>query len=235
MPCDQEQQPQGPYRICSFSATSITAVGIVKLLENDGRVVEQLAFIDHFPTTFIIPTLGVDISRIPLSDPRARKAFVDASVDNILLMTRADMKGRDPKRHQLANDIKAAYEGLDAPQSVMEYKAEVDHFLDSVFDFMLALQHYHSNGRSDRVASTEFMEEWMRSVRAPVGVYLGTYGMLHTYTPVQYPPDEWHIHSSFEKVRVFILEAGHFDILTNRELHRGLQEKYLSHEFLSRL
>lgn len=210
------------------------AVGIVKLLEDDHRIVEQLAFIDHFPTTFIIPTLGVDISRIPLSSPCARKAFVDASVDNILLMTRADMKGRDPRRHQLANDIGAAYSGLDAPHSVMEYKAEVDHFLDSVFDFMLALHYYHSKDRSEP-SSTDFMEEWMHSVRAPVTVYLATYGMLHTYTPRQYPPDEWRIYNSFENVRVLVLEAGHFDILTNPTLHRGLQEKYLSHEILSRL
>ncbi|KAF5325090.1 hypothetical protein D9619_010029 [Psilocybe cf. subviscida] len=232
----------GPYRIGAFSASSIIAVGIVKLLESSGRTVSQLAFIDHFPTTFITPMLGVDLSVTPLGDSRARKIFLRSSINNLLAMTRADMRGQDPNRHRMADDLQAAYSdspgNVQPSASALEYKVEVDQFLNRIFDFILSLHLEHQIQRDHShppISDKAFMVQWMQSVHAPVSVYLSTYGMLGTYAQDDHPPPEWHIQEAFKNVEVVILDAGHYDILSKDALHRGLQGNYLMYRAQSHL
>lgn len=101
----KEKQPSGPYRLCAFSATSITAFALAGLLEQNQDVVSQLALIDHLPTTFLAPTLGVDVERTPLHHPNARKEFIDASFSNLAALTRRDGGGNIPKRVEVANGV----------------------------------------------------------------------------------------------------------------------------------
>ncbi|KAH9474618.1 Highly reducing polyketide synthase stpks1 [Psilocybe cubensis] len=223
----KEEQANGPYRICSFSASSLMAVAITKLLEKGGDRVEQLSFIDHFPTTFIASQLGVDISRIPLTDPRARQEFFKASVNNLVGMTHGDRRGQDSKRHQMANDLYAAYNGLPTSEFMTRSKGIMDGFLNRIFDFILSIhQESLRNGHGDQ-NRMEFMQNWLREVKAPVSVYLGTYGMLSMYSPDQYPPAEWYVYQCFKDVKITVLDAGHYDILESEGLIKGLQEKYL--------
>ncbi|PPQ77928.1 hypothetical protein CVT25_015403 [Psilocybe cyanescens] len=212
----KEEQVKGPYRICSFSASSLIAVAIAKLLKSNGDTVEQLSFIDHFPTTFIAPLLGVDISRVSLSDPGAQQEFFNASVSNLVGMTHRDNKGKDAKQHRIADDLQAAYQGLPTSPFMTRSKGIMDGFLNH------SLRHGDENRKG-----MEFVQGWLREVKAPVTVYLATYGILGLYAPDQYAPAEWNVHQSFMTVKITILEAGHYDILESNGLIRGLQEGYI--------
>lgn len=203
-------------------------MAVVKLLESNGNTVDRLTFIDHFPTTFIAPIVGVDISRIPLSDPRARQEFLDASVKNLTEMTRRDRKGMDAKRRKMADDLQAAYQGLPTSPFMMQSKMVMDRFLNQIFDFIISLyQDSIREGNTDH-HGMGFMEDWLRTINAPISAYFATYGMLGSYKPDNYPPAEWNIHRSYPNAKITVLNAGHYDILGNDGLIKGLQEGYYS-------
>lgn len=225
----QKEQATGPYRICAFSASSMLAVALVQLLEKNGDTLAQLSFIDHFPTTFLAPVLGVDISTIPLEHPRARKEFVAASVENLTAMTHRDGGGNLPKRHKMANELCDAFKGLPVSPTMENFKDFLDRFLNQTFDFLLTLQ-MDARAVGDDVPGMGFLENWLKSVKAPVTAYLSTYGMLGSLTLENHPPEEWYdlgIRRCFPNAKVTILDAGHYDILGNPHLLRGLQEDYI--------
>ncbi len=73
-------------------------LALTRIFERNGDKVIQFALIDHFPTTFLAPALGVDVTKTPLRHACARKEFIDASFDNLVAMTRRDGGGNVPRR-----------------------------------------------------------------------------------------------------------------------------------------
>lgn len=51
----KQKRPSGPYRIATFSISSVIGVALVKELERQGDTVLQLTFIDHFPAIWLSP------------------------------------------------------------------------------------------------------------------------------------------------------------------------------------
>jgi len=205
------------------------AVALVQLFEKNGDTVTQLSFIDHFPTTFLAPVFGLDISKIPLDHPDARRAFLDEGFNNLFAMIHRDGRGNLPKRHQLANDLRDAYNGLPTSPFIEIFRIALDRFLNQIFDFLLTLKQEARVMGDDKIGK-EFLEDWLRSLKAPVTAYLGTYGMLGSLIPEKHPQEEWYdlgIHRCFPNARVTVLDAGHLDILENPDLIRGLQEEFI--------
>ncbi|KAG9225431.1 hypothetical protein PLEOSDRAFT_163722 [Pleurotus ostreatus PC15] len=220
----KEKQPTGPYRICAFSASSIIAFALAGLFERNQDVVSQLALLDHFPTTFLAPTLGVDVSQRSLHDPCARKEFIDASVFNLLAMTRRDGGGNVPKRIKLANDLFDAYQGRPVTPFMETNHATLIRFLNQIFDTLLFLTGDAGHSHSALTA----LETWLQKVKAPLTVYLGTYGMVGSVLPEH--RQMWYdlrIRKSFPHAEIKYVTAGHYDILANDTVIEGLQREYL--------
>lgn len=204
------------------------AVALVHLFEKNGDTVTQLSFIDHFPTTFLAPVFGLDISKTPLEHPNARRAFLDEGLENLFVMIRRDGRGNLPKRQKMANDLRDAYRGLPTSPFIDNFRTVLDRFLNQIFDFLLTLKEEGRTAGDDKPGK-EFLENWLKSLKAPVTAYLGTYGMLGSLIPEKHPLEEWYdlgIHRCFPNARVTVLDAGHYDILENPELIRGLQEGF---------
>lgn len=205
------------------------AVILVKLLEKNGDAVAQLSFIDHFPTTLLAPVIGLDISKMSLDHPRARQIFSDAGIRNFIAVTRRDSQGNNPKRQKLANDVGRAYSGLPTSPFIENFRASFDQFINVTFNFLLKLERDSRTAGEYRLGMA-FLDNWLKLVKAPVSAYLGTYGMLQSVTSENHPAEEWYdfgIHRSFPNAKITILEAGHYDILDNPGLIRGLQEGYM--------
>ncbi len=49
----KEERPNGPYRLASYSASSLLLVVLVKLFEDNGDEVVQATMLDHFPAMFV--------------------------------------------------------------------------------------------------------------------------------------------------------------------------------------
>ncbi|KAG7444136.1 uncharacterized protein BT62DRAFT_995578 [Guyanagaster necrorhizus] len=232
----KSERRTGPYRIAAFSASSIIGFALTLLFEHNGDEVIQLALIDHLPTTFLAPVLGIDVTKTPLQHPRARKEFIDTSLDNLVAMTRRDGGGNVPRRHRLADGLADARKGLPTAPFIQSHKDVLDRFLSQVFDFMLTICGISEMPASSEIAQREpdgrknikALEDWLKRVNAPVSIYLGSYGMIGS-VPVEHRKD-WHdlgIHSCFPNAKIKHLHAGHYDILDNDVLIRSLQEGFI--------
>ncbi|PBK67233.1 hypothetical protein ARMSODRAFT_915557 [Armillaria solidipes] len=231
----KSERRTGPYRLAAFSASSIIGFALTRIFERSGDKVIQFALIDHFPTTFLAPALGVDVTKTPLRQACARKEFIDASLDNLVAMTRRDGGGNVPRRHRLADGLSDARKGLPTAPFIQSHKDVLDRFLNQVFDFMLVICRIPEVPALSETAQREqgrrtinAMEDWLKSVNAPVSIYLGSYGMVGS-VPVKHHKD-WYdlgIHRCFPTAKVTYLQAGHYDILDNDVLIKSLQDGFI--------
>ncbi|KAK0460012.1 Alpha/Beta hydrolase protein [Desarmillaria tabescens] len=230
----KSERRSGPYRLAAFSASSIIGFALTRIFERNGDTVVQFALIDHFPTTFLAPVLGVDVTQTPLQYPRARKEFIDASFDNLVVMTRRDGGGNVPRRHRLADGLSDARKGLPTAPFIQSHKDILDRFLNQVFDFMLVICGISEGSASSDIACEpghkviKALEDWLKAVDAPVSIYLGSYGMIGSI-PVKHRKD-WYdlgIHRCFPSAKVIYLQAGHYDILDNDVLINSLQDGFI--------
>ncbi|KAK0437128.1 Alpha/Beta hydrolase protein [Desarmillaria tabescens] len=230
----KSERRTGPYRLAAFSASSIIGFALTRILERNGDKVIQLALIDHFPTTFLAPALGVDVTKMPLQHPRARKEFIDTSFDNLVTIIRRDGGGNVLRRHRLADGLSDARKGLPTAPFIQSHKDILDRFLNQVFDFILVVCR-NSEMPASEIAqrgsgqkTINALEEWLQSVNAPVSIYLGSYGMIGS-VPVEHRKD-WYdlgIHRCFPSAKVIHLRAGHYDILDNDVLIKSLQDGFI--------
>ncbi|KDR68930.1 hypothetical protein GALMADRAFT_145946 [Galerina marginata CBS 339.88] len=223
------EQPTGPYRICGFSGSSILAVALVQLFENNGDIVVQLSFIDHFPTIFLAPGLGVDIFKTPLCHPTARQEMIAVNVENLFALTYRDGRENLPQRHKLANELRMAYNDRPSSATADSIRIAYNRFLNQIFDFLLKLKD-DAQARGQDGQEMGFLEDWLKLVKAPVTAYLAMNGLLGCLVLENHRSEEWYdlgIHRCFPNAKVEILDAGHFDILKNHSLIRGLQDDYI--------
>ncbi|KAG9225434.1 hypothetical protein CCMSSC00406_0002937 [Pleurotus cornucopiae] len=193
------------------------------LFEQNGDVVSQLALIDHFPTTFLAPTLGIDVERTPLHHTNARKEFIDASFSNLVALTRRDGGGNLPRRVEVANGVVDALHGRPISPFIRSYYTAVEQFLNQVFDFLLFLITHDADKHSGLVV----LEAWLQKARAPISVYLGSYGMVGSILPKHC--EMWYdlrIRRCFPQAEITYLTGGHFDILAADVVIEGLQHGY---------
>ncbi|ETW75335.1 hypothetical protein HETIRDRAFT_461285 [Heterobasidion irregulare TC 32-1] len=218
----KEQQSSGPYRLSAFSATSIIAIALAKMFEDNGDEVVQLAMLDHFPTMFQCPVYGLD--GFDLDDPVARRAFHKVCMEGICDALRRDGGGKVPRRHQLANELWDAFNGLPTPEFSQTYWKTVEKFMNLMVEFMLT---QGGRGSTGGKRSMEPLLDWMKAIKAPVSVYMASEGMIRTL-PERYRADwaDLGTRMCFPDARIIRVNGGHFDILANDELIKSLQGGY---------
>lgn len=192
------------------------------MFEDNGDEVVQLAMLDHFPTMFQCPVYGLD--GFDLDDPVARRAFHKVCMEGICDALRRDGGGKVPRRHQLANELWDAFNGLPTPEFSQTYWKTVEKFMNLMVEFMLTQGAHGSTGGK---RSMEPLLDWMKAVKAPVSVYMASEGMIGTL-PERYREDwaDLGTRMCFPDARIIRVNGGHFDILANDELIKSLQEGY---------
>ncbi|PVH94308.1 acetyl-CoA synthetase-like protein, partial [Periconia macrospinosa] len=222
----KREQPEGPYRLSAFSATSIVAVALAKKFESEGDVVAQVALLDHVPGFYACSVYGIEANI--LSDSSQLHEFNRVCCEGICDLLRRDGGGRIARRHQLAQELSDAFAGKhDVPEFSLTYWRTVEHFLKLMLEFMLREDFEGVETAAADAPPMRAYLEWEKSLKAPVSVYIAEDGMKKTI-PESYM-EEWGdlgCAKSWPTARIYQIPGGHFDILGNNRLVDLLQNEW---------
>ncbi|KIY71974.1 hypothetical protein CYLTODRAFT_389461 [Cylindrobasidium torrendii FP15055 ss-10] len=224
----KERQPNGPYRLAAFSASSIILFAMNFILERSEDVVEQFSLIDHFPSSFIAPDMGFDptpMLRQPSYDiSEIFRVFMDHTMATLVAIYRRDSGGRNQKRLDVAEELLKAYHepGSEVSAFTAFFMKTVLPYMRVVLDFMVDLW---SKDPSRTVLDA--LEQWMSVVRAPVTVYVASHGIHGCISPENKKLwGDYGVQRCLPTARVVHLTAGHFDSLESDILIDDLQVGY---------
>ncbi|KAJ7636257.1 hypothetical protein FB45DRAFT_1024384 [Roridomyces roridus] len=196
----QKRWPHGPYRLAGYSASSLLAVALAKMMEDDGEEVLQVILFDHFPLLWT--RLEAEITCV--KKPTAQ--FVDRLGDSILEMLR-----NDPT---IGPEIVANYEAavLGTPNAPAHSRLMVKHWravVPLLWEFLQQFLPCQARGVT-RCFSGNF-NAWMTSLTAPLLLIVAEYGIR-----ADSKLGEWldlGASRSSKAVRVFYFDGvGHFGI-----------------------
>ncbi|KAJ6569028.1 hypothetical protein B0H19DRAFT_1065809 [Mycena capillaripes] len=224
----QELQRQGPYRLPSYSGSSILAIPLAQMLQEAGGTLIQFAYIDHFPLLLLFPGIGFHIKENQPLDfsPAGRRAFLAMSFDGTFRMIRSDGDGNVARRHKLASDLMGAFHGHPNSEFVATFYKTIEDLVHSGLEFLLSL--VKARGESQLLNS---LVDWIETVKAPVTVYVASNGMLSIVEPDY--SEQWTdlgVNLCHNKPRVVYLDANDFDVLADKRLLSDLQRDYLPAE-----
>ncbi|KAF7371222.1 Polyketide synthase [Mycena sanguinolenta] len=213
-----ERWPTGPYRLASFSGSSIMAVAVAKLLEESGQEVVQLAFIDGFPFLWLLEDTETFLRTQELP------AIVDKGVASIIDLLRHDpLYGAESEQ---VSQWETAFAGRqEATQTHLATVTATRRIMSPLIQFLLDFYGTDTRRSYDQFATS--LSRWVSPLRAPFSVFIAEFGAIATL------PDSaretWadlgaHICSSDREVRQHLIRgAGHFGILGAEETAALLQ------------
>ncbi|KAJ8089407.1 hypothetical protein PM082_014655 [Marasmius tenuissimus] len=228
----KEEQPQGPYRLAAFSATAITLLEMVHIIENGGDKIIQLVFIDHFPTVFFAPPMGLDTDLTSMSRDQIRAQFVEKNYFFVCHLLRKDLGGKVVRRHKLADGLTEAWEKKPVDPFLRNFGDFLEVFLSAVYDF---LEEVTSRDRI-RPPDSRALSRWLKELRCPITVFLADKG-IHSCIPA-HSQQEWvdiGIRRGFPSAIIRVLDAGHYDILSSDVLVHELQKDFYPHSIRAAL
>ncbi|KAJ7816733.1 Alpha/Beta hydrolase protein [Mycena olivaceomarginata] len=218
----KESQPNGPYRLGGYSAGTIMACRITKLLEANGDKVIQLALIDSSPFAALTPRPGLDTSA-DFSDAQTLHDHHERSVRGICTVYRAY---NDAWWTKFAAAVWERWTNRLRPADMSELMARMYENLIGgtirTFDFML------NQALGDRKGYDEVLDamvQWTKGIQAPVTVYKATNGIIQNI-PLD-SREKWRtfgVDWAHEDVRVVEVDANHSNILAHDEFVEDIQK-----------
>ncbi len=212
------EQPHGPYRLASYSATSILLIVLVKLFEDNGDTVLQAVMLDHFPATVVYSA-----NKAGNPDPRNSenmKAIIDGGIKAI-----GGLMNRDGNRESLQRSLKQlldAWDGMYVNDIINTVVHNIKSYLTAITLFL-----YDLTTERDGRASIEILARWMRTVKAPITVVVAREGPLGSFPKED--QEEWAdlgVKRCLPDARVVFVSGGHYEFLTDDRVIRLLQEGY---------
>ncbi|KAK0492004.1 NRPS-like enzyme [Armillaria luteobubalina] len=197
----KEKQPNGPYRIAGYSASSILAFYMAEEFERNDDVVSQLVMLDHLPSLFL--------HQIPPEGPNRREEFITAGIEvmfNLMIW--------DTSRNNSVDVLRSALNGsggLPIHRLAMNTARDV---MGMIADLCFQPD----------------IEQWMESmkgVKALVTVYVAEKGAKLSPMPEE-ERDDLGASRWLPGARVVRVPGGHMDFLEHDLVIAGLQEGYLS-------
>ncbi|KIY67140.1 hypothetical protein CYLTODRAFT_490914 [Cylindrobasidium torrendii FP15055 ss-10] len=227
----KEKQPKGPYRLASFSASSVMLFMLYFMFEERQDDVVQFSLIDYFPTVAVAPALGgfdaASILRDSLvgnTDPFGLRLFCDAMLTSVVNLYKRDGTGHSPKRIQAANEIADYYHhGKVGSAFAVTTAATCVSSAARMHGFLVRLWTLEGN----QSTVLEALEAWMARVKTPVTVYIASRGPRADVG--REDMEEWGdlgVRRCLPGARLVYLEDGHFRVLGNDELVEDLQRGY---------
>ncbi|KAK0492930.1 NRPS-like enzyme [Armillaria luteobubalina] len=212
------EQPHGPYRLASYSATSILLIVLVKVFEDNGDAVLQAVMLDGFTATFIYSA-----NKAGNPDPRnpdSMKAILDGGIKAI-----GGLMSRDGNRESLQRPRKQlldAWDGMYVNDIINIGVHNIKSHMTAITFFL-----YDLTTERDGKASIELLARWMRTVKAPITVVVAHEGSLSSIPKED--REEWAdlgVKRCLSDVKVVFVSGGHYEFLTDERVIRLLQEGY---------
>ncbi|TFK42646.1 hypothetical protein BDQ12DRAFT_719499 [Crucibulum laeve] len=220
----KEEQPLGPYRLASYSGSSIHLLALVKLFESNGDEVIQMAMLDHFPMMFLY---GMDLDNFDAGHASSRKTFRERGIKGICALMRRDHA--DPARRlPLADETRKALHGHPSTPSARLLCKSLEGFLDTIFDFLFT-DLMRGTGSYSTMFTLEAFIQWIKAVKAPFSLYLAEEGIVKLISTNDL--EEWNdlgAKRCFPEAPILLADGGHFEFLENERLIRSLQLHYMT-------
>ncbi|KAF5379548.1 hypothetical protein D9757_009277 [Collybiopsis confluens] len=230
----QELRPKGPYRLAAYSSGHFLACILAELFRLSGDRVDQLAFLDHYPTIFLSP-LAIKSQITPenfpacvhdgsIMDPAFRLFF-----KRFAFLEVADTLDHEvPSRGWFMRGLMDAWEGKPSAEGIKNVAKSIERYLDECLDFAAELPGYVSStdSRLPVQRALDAVEDWLRSPETGLGeipridMFVGTYGAAVAL------PEEMrrecvtsglgatHVHPN---VKITEVNCGHVTILSSKE------------------
>ncbi|KAK0184736.1 NRPS-like enzyme [Armillaria mellea] len=212
------EQPHGPYRLASYSATSILLIVLVKLFEDNGDTVLQAVMLDNFPATFVYSANKA--GNPDPKNPGNMKVILDGGIKAI-----GGLMNRDGNREALQRSLKQLLDAWDGMYVNDIINIGVHNIKSHTTAITLFL--YDLTTEKDGRASIELLAGWMRTVKAPVTVVVAREGSLSSIPKEDL--EEWAdlgVKRCLPDARVVFVSGGHYEFLTDDRVIGLLQEGY---------
>ncbi|KAF7358664.1 Polyketide synthase [Mycena sanguinolenta] len=214
----REKWPTGPYRLGAFSAASIMAVAVAKVLEESGQEIVQLAFIDGFPLLWLQEETELFLRTQELS----------ASINRTIVST-IDLLRHDPLYGPECEPVaqwEAAFTGRgEATKTHLETLAVTQRLTPPLVQFLL--EFYGPETPRSYSDFARSLTRWVSSLRAPLSVIIAEFGLIPTLPEAA--RETWadlgaHRSTDKEVKQHFIRGVGHYGILGVKETAALLQQ-----------
>ncbi|SJL14874.1 uncharacterized protein ARMOST_18349 [Armillaria ostoyae] len=212
------ERPNGPYRLASYSASSLLLVVLVKLFEDNGDEVVQATILDHFPAMFVYLA-----NKFGNPNPRVQeniKTMLDAGMAAIEGMMERD-SNRDTLRRS-KNLLMDAWKGGPANEMSRRSVGTIKAYLTAIAEFV-----YDLTTDETGAASVELMTQWMKTVKVPITVVVAQAGAAGS-VPAE-DRELWAdlgVKQCLPEAKVVSVNGGHYEFLTDEAVIQLLQEGY---------
>jgi aryl carrier-like protein len=197
-----EKRPRGPYSLAAYSASTLPAVALTKLMEDAGEVVIQLTFVDHCPALWARPDAEA------LLREKTVEEFENLTEASVLEMLRND-PATGPAEFQSPQDVR----GSPAVPPDSRFQVETRRAMMAlIFEFLR--QFYPVGSEKSYGTFISPFESWLYSVKAPLVLVIAEHGILHSAPGGAWPDLGASRFPRPVKVH-YIRGVGHFGIFRN--------------------
>ncbi|KAK0472170.1 NRPS-like enzyme [Armillaria novae-zelandiae] len=199
------ERPTSPYRLASYSSTSVLLVVLIKLFEDNGDKVVQAVMLDHFPAMFVY---AANMHGNP--DPRVPESL-EAMLDANMTAIRAMMDRDTHRKRRLWNTV-----GTNDLDIVRRSIHNIRTYLAAAAGFV-----YDLATDEEGTSSIGLMTQWLRTLKAPVTVVIATHGAAYG--------TEWTdmgTRQCLPDAQIVVVEGGHYEFLRDNVVIELLQEGY---------
>ncbi|KAJ6611341.1 hypothetical protein B0H10DRAFT_369055 [Mycena sp. CBHHK59/15] len=207
-----EKRPHGPYRLAAYSASTLLAVALTKMMEDAGEEVLQLTFIDHCPMLWA----GEEAEAL-LRDKTGmefNRDLVKEIEDSIVATLRHDpaVGPEILERYESTRDLPDA-----APAGVKVWRA----VLPLIFAFLRDF--YPADSEKTYDSFMVPFRAWMFSVKAPLAVLVAEHGIVTSRLVGAGWPDLGASRFSQSVEVHYISGVGHFGLLEDKRVAQILK------------
>ncbi|KAJ7624518.1 Alpha/Beta hydrolase protein [Roridomyces roridus] len=219
----REKRPHGPYRLASYSGSSVLVVAVAKALEESGEEVTQLSFIDQFPLYWTLES-----TYEALRDEEKRRTWA-ADVPNLSveLVAHDPLYGPESDRYKELKAIAAASATGQPHENEFELNRMVirQRLVTSLLDFLATFIAPTSAG-SELAEYADAVNRWLSSVKAPLSAFTAEFGIVASI-PEELRGEWGDLGASrcFKPVNHHFLDGvGHSGIMGDKRLSELLQQ-----------
>ncbi|KZT62761.1 hypothetical protein CALCODRAFT_477 [Calocera cornea HHB12733] len=214
-------RPQGPYRLCAFSASGAVMVYLCKKFEAAGDQVLQLGFVDHFP----LSTMGggFDLRTAVDKDGMLLPEHMKTIIGNMGHMMIRDSK-IDPVRRTLGEDLLKYVKGESASELATSFVEVMRNYASLETRWIIKQV---TGGVASAAWDPKVYVKWLKEVKAPVSMIWGKDGYRNDL-PMEWrePGHVFDAHAVFPDAKLIEVPGGHAECLASKEAAEFLAQGF---------